>query len=137
MTGDDEAELTRLTTILRQVSETPSVLANADQLAALQKAALSLILTFLRGDRAEIEDFMKTNDQPATGDVSVEDVLFHMRDPENVADALRNNPKLHEQIANGKFSEGSMGQLLQDALRETRKRAEAGNVSPLKKPTTE
>jgi len=136
MNSDDEAELARLTTILRSVSETPAVLANADQLEALQKAALALILIFLRGDRAELDDFMERNDQSEPAGVSVEDVLFHMRDPENVAKALRENSALHEQIASRKFSHGSMGQLLQDALRESRKRAEAGNVSPLKKPPT-
>jgi len=137
MNDADEAELERLTTILRNVSETPLVLASADQLEALRKAALALILTFLRGDRAELEDFFEKRDRPAPIDVTLEDVLFHMRDPENVANALRDNPKLHEQIANGRFSEGTMGHLLQDALRESRKREEAGNVSPLKKPTNE
>jgi hypothetical protein len=136
MNADDETELARLTTILRSVSETPSVQANPDQVEALKKASLALILAFVSGGRGELEDFLEKNDQPAP-DITVEDVLFHMRDPENVARALRDNPALEDRIASGEFPEGSMGQLLQDAFEESQKREHAGNISPLKKPTKE
>ena len=137
MSPEDEAELNRLTSILRAVSETPSVSSDPAQLEAVQKAALALILSFLWGHRPEIEDFYATRTQPVSPDgtsLSGEDLMFRIQDPEAWAAPLSENPSVRAKIENGHFPPGSMGQFLQDAIAELKKRSEAGNVFPLSKP---
>lgn len=134
MNPDDETELHRLTSAVRAVAET--VGANPEQVEALRKAAIALILTFLRGDREEVEAWCSEADSSLTDEVetTVRDALFRLQDPEFVASELAKRPELKAQIKAGSFPAGSAGEVMKEALAEARRRTEAGNVAPLRKP---
>jgi len=61
--------------------------------------------------------------------------MFRVRDPELWTSILNEDLVLKSQIVDGNFPAGSMGELLQRSLLESEKRADAGNVTPLKKPS--
>ena len=138
MTPDDETELQRLTSLIRTIAESSDIIANPEYLEALQKAAISLIVSFLHGNRSEVEQFYSTSTSAEPAEApTAEDVLFRMKDPELLMEFIAEHPQFEKQIEAGSFGPGSTGELLQNALTEARKRKQAGNVAPLTRPKTE
>jgi len=135
MTPEDEVELYRLTNAIRAASETVGDAPGQNE--ALQKAAYALILAFLQGRRGEIEDWYSgAGSPPLDPEVTVEAALFLLNDPEVVQAAIAKHPELRLRVEAGEFPTGSAGESIQKALKEARRREEAGNVVPLRTPGT-
>jgi hypothetical protein len=135
MAPEDEVELIRLTAALRAVSQAQSVFSQPTHLEAVHKAMIAIILCFQQGGRPDIEEHYALSHQPLEGSLApsdLENLMFYLKDTQVWVRAMEANPEKVTQIENGQFPPGSLGEFLQDALDENRKRLEAGNVSPLK-----
>ncbi len=64
MNKDDETELYRLTNILSEITNKPELTAN--QIAAIEKAALALSVSFIHGHRKEIEELYQNRNEELT-----------------------------------------------------------------------